>query len=105
MLPNCPMLGIIGRYLFYYLSGLRESKYLIKLRTYVINTKLNKCTVNVLISVASGRNEQNQVVGISDVSLWKIDSAENKERTLLHELMTAKTRIHEPKLFELSGAI
>ncbi len=93
---------INGRYLFYYLNHLREAEYFVKLQTYAINAKFNKSAVNALTTVVPSREEQDQIADTLNASQLKIDSAENKRkvlqdlfRTLLHELMTAKTRVHE----------
>jgi len=93
---------INGRYLFYYLNHLREAEYFVKLQTYAINAKFNKSAVNALTTVVPSREEQDEIAVTLDASQSKIDSAENKRkalqdlfRTLLHELMTAKTRVHE----------
>lgn len=93
---------INGRYLFYYLNHLREAEYFVKLQTYAINAKFNKSAVNALTTVVPSREEQDQIANTLDASQLKIDSAENKRkalqdlfRTLLHELTTAQTRVHE----------
>ncbi len=96
---------INGRYLFYYLNHLREAGHFVKLQTYAINAKFNKSAVNALTTVVASRDEQDQIADTLDASQLKIDSAENKRkalqdlfRTLLHQLMTAKTRVHDLEL-------
>ena len=91
---------INGRFLFYYLNYLREREYFVKLHTYAINAKFNKSAVNALTTVLPSQSEQEQIVNALDAVQRKIELTETKQRalqnlfhTLLHELMTAKTRI------------
>lgn len=97
-----PAPKINGRYLFYYFSHLREAQFFVKLQTYAINAKFNKSAVNALPTVVPSRDEQDDIAKLLDAAQTKIDSANRKNRslhdlfrTLIHELMTAKTRVHE----------
>ena len=92
---------INGRFLFYYLNYLREVEYFVKLHTYAINAKFNKSAVNALTTVLPNRGEQEQIVNALDAVQRKIELTETKQRalqnlfhTLLHGLMTAKTRVN-----------
>lgn len=92
---------INGRYLFYYFNHLREAEFFVKLQTYAINAKFNKSAVSALPTAVPSREEQGEIVTILDSAQQKIDFAVQKHRalqnlfrTLLHELMTAKTRVH-----------
>ena len=100
-----PNPGINGRFLFHYFNHLREDDYFVKLQTYAINAKFNKSAVNALPTVVPDREEQEQIADTIDSAQRKIDAAENKKgilqdlfRTLLHELMTARIRVHELEL-------
>ncbi len=100
-----PAQKINGRYLFYYFNHLRESEFFVKLQTYAINAKFNKSAVNTLPTVIPSREEQDEIATVLDSVRRKIDFAEQKHRalqdlfrTLLHELMTAKRRVHELEL-------
>ena len=93
---------INGRFLFYYFNHLREDEYFVKLQTYAINAKFNKSAVNALPTVVPSRDKQDEVASVLDTAQKKIDSANRRLATLqtlfhtfLHELMTAKTRVHE----------
>ena len=96
-----PAQKINGRYLFYYFNYLREAEFFVKLQTYAINAKFNASAVNALPTAVPSRAEQDQIATVLDSVQRKIDLAEQKYpqlqdlfRTLLHELMTAKTRVH-----------
>lgn len=97
-----PAQKINGRYLFYYFNYLREAEFFVKLQTYAINAKFNASAVNALPTAVPSRPEQDEIATVLDSVQQKIDLAEQKHRalqdlfrTLLHELMTAKTRVHE----------
>jgi len=97
-----PAEKINGRYLFYYFNHLREAEFFVKLQTYAINAKFNASAVNALPTAVPCREEQDEIAVVLDSAQKKIDSAEQMHRglqdlfrTLLHELMTAKTRVHE----------
>ncbi|GAB5451619.1 MAG: hypothetical protein Hals2KO_19470 [Halioglobus sp.] len=96
-----PAEKINGRYLFYYFNHLREAEFFVKLQTYAINAKFNASAVNALPTAVPGRVEQDEIAAVLDAAQKKIDSAEQKYRSLqdlfhilLHELMTAKTRVN-----------
>ncbi len=95
-----PNQKINGRYLFYYFNHLRETEYFVKLQTYAINAKFNKSAVKALPTVVPLKHEQDEIVYVLDAAQKKIDSAQHTHdtlqdlfRTLLHKLMTAKTRV------------
>lgn len=97
-----PYAKINGRFLFYYFNHLRESDYFVKLQTYAVNAKFNKSAVNALPTVVPSRPEQDEIASIIDITQRKINLENEKLatlqdlfRTLLHELMTAKTRVQE----------
>jgi type I restriction enzyme, S subunit len=97
-----PAPNVDGRYLFYYLNFLREAEFFVKLQTYAINAKFNASAVNALPTAVPSRDEQDQMAATLDSAQAKIDLSVQKYRvlqdlfrTLLHELMTAKTRVHE----------
>lgn len=97
-----PAQKINGRYLFYYFNYLREAEFFVKLQTYAINAKFNASAVNALPTAVPSRAEQDEIATVLDSVQKKIDNAEQKHaalqdlfRTLLYELMTAKTRVHE----------
>ena len=100
-----PNSEINGRYLFYYLNFLREEEFFVKLQTYAINAKFNKSAVKALPTVVPLREEQDEIASVLDAAQKKIDFAQQQRdtlqdliRTLLHELMTAKTRVHETSM-------
>ena len=93
---------INGGYLFYYFNHLREAEFFVKLQTYAINAKFNKSAVNALPTVVPSRDEQDEIANILDSVQRKVHFAEQRHRalhdlfrTLLHELMTAKIRVHD----------
>ena len=96
---------INGRYLFYYFNHLRETEFFVKLQTYAINAKFNKSAVNALPTVVPSRDEQDEIANILDSAQRKIDFVKQRHRalqdlfrTLLHELMTANTRVNSLSL-------
>ncbi len=100
-----PAQKINGRYLFYYFNHLREAEFFVKLQTYAINAKFNASAVNALPTAVPSREEQDEIATVLDSAQQKINNAERKHRvlqdlfrTLLHELMTAKTRVHNVAL-------
>jgi type I restriction enzyme, S subunit len=95
-----PAPNVDGRYLFYYLNFLREAEFFVKLQTYAINAKFNASAVNALPTAVPSRDEQDQMAATLDSAQAKIDLSVQKYRvlqdlfrTLLHELMTGKTRV------------
>jgi type I restriction enzyme, S subunit len=97
-----PAEKINGRYLFHYFNHLREAEFFVKLQTYAINAKFNASAVNALPTAVPNREEQNEIAAVLDAAQKKIGNAEQKHRalqdlfrTLLHQLMTAKTRVQE----------
>ena len=96
-----PNSEINGRFLFYYFNHLREEEYFVKLQTYAINAKFNKSAVNALPTIVPPREEQDDIASALDAVQATIDGATKRLgalqsllRTLLHELMTAKTRVN-----------
>lgn len=93
---------IKGKYLYYYLNHLRESKYFIKLHTYSINAKFNKTAVNALPVFFPKEEEQAEIAEILDVLAKKIaldvnrlDKLKELFNNLLHQLMTAQIRVDD----------
>lgn len=106
-----PAQKINGRYLFYYFNYLREAEFFVKLQTYAINAKFNASAVNALPTAVPSRAEQDEIATFLDSVQKKIDNADQKHaalqdlfRTLLHELMTGKTRANELQLPVPQGA-
>ena len=96
---------INGRYLLYYFNHLRETEFFVKLQTYAINAKFNKSAVNALPTVVPSRDEQDEIANILDSAQRKIDFVKQRHRalqdlfrTLLHEFMTANTRVNSLSL-------
>ena len=99
---------INGRFLFHYLTWLREVKYFMKLQNYAVNAKFNKSAISVLPTAIPERSEQDQIASVLDIAIAKVnqhgalrDQLTDLFRTLLHELMTAQTRVMDLDLAEL----
>lgn len=107
-----PYQEINGKYLFYYLTRLRESNYFVKLQTFSINAKFNKSAVNALPTIVPNKEEQDKIALSIDKVLDKIKQHRKKLvilqdlfRTLLHQLMTAQIRVDELDLTALENKI
>jgi type I restriction enzyme, S subunit len=103
---------VTGRFLFYYLNFLRESGYFVKSQTFSVNAKFNKSAINRLPTYLPREDERREIVTALDAVAKKIEVAQTKKRllfdlfrTLLHELMTARIRVHNLDLPELERAI
>jgi len=93
---------VTGRYLFYYLNFLRGSGFFLKKQTFSVNAKFNKSAINELPTYLPGEEECREIVGALDAVGKKLEVLQAKRRlledlfrTLLHQLMTAKIRVHE----------
>jgi type I restriction enzyme S subunit len=93
---------VTGRYLFYYLNFLRGSGFFLKKQTFSVNAKFNKSAINELPTYLPGEEECREIVGALDAVEKKLEVLQAKRRlledlfrTLLHQLMTAKIRVHE----------
>jgi type I restriction enzyme S subunit len=106
-----PREEVSGRFLFHYLTWLRESKYFVKLHNYAVNAKFNKSAINALPIVLPDRAEQALIAGTLDVAIRKFNvhvaqraALARLFRGLLHQLMTAKIRVHDLDLSALDEA-
>lgn len=93
---------VTGRYLFYYLNFLRGSGYFVKAQTFSVNAKFNKSAINQLPTYLPSEDERREIVTVLDAVATKVDvlaakkrTLEDLLRTLLHQLMTAQTRVHD----------
>jgi type I restriction enzyme S subunit len=98
-----------NKYLFYYLTHLRESGYFIKLQTYSINAKFNKSAVSELPTALPSTQEQVEIALIIEKTINKINIHQDKLlylkelfQTLLHQLMTAQIRVDDLDLSALN---
>jgi type I restriction enzyme S subunit len=97
--------AITGRYLFYFLSYLRESGYFVKSQSFSVNAKFNKSAINRLPTYLPSEGERREIVTALDAINNNIISVDAKRRlfanlfrTLLHQLMTAQIRVNDLNL-------
>lgn len=107
-----PYQEVNGKYLFYYLTRLRESNYFVKLQSFSVNAKFNKSAVNALPTILPKKEEQDKIALSIDKVLDKLSQHRTKLtilqdlfRTLLHQLMTAQIRVDELDLTALENQI
>jgi|JFJP01.1.fsa_nt_gi Restriction endonuclease S subunits len=104
-----PNLSIInGKYLYYYLYWLRESKYFIKVHSYAINAKFNKSAVNLLPTILPPPEEQRKIAGVLSLVQDAIAQQEQLitlttelKKALMHKLFTEGTRGEPQKTTEI----
>jgi type I restriction enzyme S subunit len=106
-----PREEVNGRFLFHYLTWLRESKYFVKLHSYAVNAKFNKSAINALPTVLPNRPEQDMIAAALDAVIRKVNVHaagraiwDRLFRTLLYQLMTAQIRVHDLDLSALDEA-
>jgi type I restriction enzyme S subunit len=106
-----PREEVNGRFLFHYLTWLRESKYFVKLHNYAVNAKFNKSAINALPIVLPDRLEQTEIADALDVVINKVNvhisqlAALNRLfHDLLHQLMTVQIRVRDLDLSALEEA-
>jgi type I restriction enzyme, S subunit len=106
-----PREDVSGRFLFHYLTWLRESKYFVKLHDYAVNAKFNKSAMSALPLVLPDRPEQEAIVASLDAAIKKFNVHRAQRTTLkrrfqnyLHQLMTAQVRVHDLDLSMLEEA-
>jgi type I restriction enzyme S subunit len=99
---------VTGRYLFYYLNFLRESRFFLKTQTFSVNAKFNKSAINELSTYLPREEERRDIVAALDAVGKKLDALQGKRdlledlfRTLLHQLMTAQIRVNDLDVPEL----
>ncbi|BAZ36946.1 restriction modification system DNA specificity domain protein [Calothrix sp. NIES-4101] len=93
-----------GRYIFHYLTWLRESQYFLKSHDYSVNATFNKSAVNALPTALPKLEEQEKIALTLDL-IWekinehqaKLKNLQDLFRTLLHQLMTAQIRVDDLK--------
>lgn len=91
-----------AKFLFYYLNYLREIGYYQKVQTFSINAKFNKSAINAMPIALPKKNIQDLIADAIEAVDFKIDNQianynlkNTLFKTLLHELMTGKRRVHE----------
>ena len=89
-------------FLYYYLNFLREVGYYQKVQTYSINAKFNKSAINAMPIALPDKEEQIEIAKMVSTIDKKLDNLISKRKaiqdlfkTLLHELMTGRRRVHE----------
>lgn len=99
---------ITGRFLFYFLNWLRGSSYFVKRHSFAVNAKFNKSAINQLMVAFPEPAESAEIVNTLDTASAKEQLHRRKHaalsslfRTLLHELMTARIRVHNLDLSAL----
>jgi len=97
-----PKEGINNKYLFYYLTHLRQSEYFIKLHSYSINAKFNKSAVNNLPTALPNPDKQELIANYLSTADQKIVKEEASLRSLqelfnsmLNNLMTGQIRVKD----------
>ena len=102
-----PRDAVTGRFLFYFLKYLRGSGYFVKRHAFAVNAKFNKSAINQLMVPFPEVTEMAEIVDALDSIMAKEKLRRRKYaalsalfRTLLHELMTARIRVHS---FDLSA--
>ena len=93
--------------MFYFLKYLRGSGYFVKRHAFAVNAKFNKSAINQLMVPFPEVTEMAEIVDALDSIMAKEKLRRRKYaalsalfRTLLHELMTARIRVHS---FDLSA--
>lgn len=104
-----PYPTVNGRYIFHYLTWLRESNYFVKLQSYAINAKFNKSAVDALPTLLPTPEEQDNIAFSLDFLSDRVNQHRAKRntlndlfRTLLHQLMTAQIRVDDLNLSALN---
>src|SRR5206468_12882065 len=97
-----PRDAVTGRFLFYFLNYLRASGYFVKRHAFAVNAKFNKSAINQLMVAFPEATEMAEIVNVLDSTIGKENLHRRKHaslsalfRTLLHELMTARIRVHK----------
>jgi type I restriction enzyme S subunit len=97
-----PRDAVTGRFLFYFLNYLRASGYFVKRHAYAVNAKFNKSAINKLMVAFPEATEMAEIVNALDSIAAKENLHCRKHAgltalfsTLLHELMTARIRVHK----------
>ena len=88
--------------MFYFLNYLRASGYFVKRHAFAVNAKFNKSAINQLMVAFPEATEMAEIVNVLDSTIGKENLHRRKHaslstlfRTLLHELMTARIRVHK----------
>ena len=99
---------VTGRFLFYYLTYLRESGFFVKSHSFSINAKFNKSAVNMLPTFLPSKEEREEIIEILDAVEQKLAFSEHRTRllkemfrALLHDLMSARVHVADLDLSEL----
>jgi type I restriction enzyme, S subunit len=82
----------------------------VKAQTFAVNAKFNKSAINRLPTFLPRDDERREIVAVLDTVSSKINLFQAKHatltalfRTMLHELMTARIRVHDLDLPELES--
>ncbi|MBD2353770.1 restriction endonuclease subunit S [Tolypothrix sp. FACHB-123] len=104
--PNKSIIN--GKFLYYYLYWLRESKYFIKAHSYAINAKFNKSAVNSLPTLLPPLEEQQKISVVLSIVQDAITQQEKLitlstelKKSLMHKLFTEGTRGEQQKMTKI----